>query len=60
MNKYVYFVSNNKKPNAKFFITCRTIPAFDSRSKAREYKNKLLETGAKGYKVFRVTMEAVR
>lgn len=56
--KYVYFLSNNKKPNLKFFMTTdKVITVYTSREAARAAKTAL---ATKGYKIFQVSCESVR
>lgn len=64
MSKSVYFVSNNKVPNLKFFLKDYNVPTYATRKEARIAlkcikSTKTLKT-SKYYRIFKVSAVSVR
>ena len=66
MSKSVYFVSNNKKPNLKFYLSGSCVETFSTRKAARvelkrvKAKDKYGTLGGKYYRIFKVSAVSVR
>lgn len=58
-SKYLYFVSNNKTPNLKFFLGSGSVKTYKTRSAARLALKLTKVTVNDSYKIFKVSVQTV-